>query len=95
MVKSQQKHAANQFKEMSMPHVDTHAKLINNWIIDNHADEGAGVRLEGMASYLANIILLHNTLVGNPTGGRVLPDLEADEVQLRGFLPLVMKNYEP
>jgi hypothetical protein len=51
---------------------DTHAKLINNWIIDNHADEGAGVRLEGMASHPANVILLHNTLVGNPAEGEAV-----------------------
>ena len=50
---------------------DTHAKLINNWIIDNHADEGAGVFLEGMASHPVNTILLHNTLAGNPDGGAI------------------------
>jgi hypothetical protein len=51
---------------------DTHAKLVNNWIADNQASEGAGVWLGGMAAYPVSTTLLHNTLVGHPAGSEAI-----------------------
>jgi hypothetical protein len=51
---------------------DTHAKVVNNWIVDNLATDGAGVWLGGMASHPVSTTLLHNTLIGNPAGSEAV-----------------------
>jgi hypothetical protein len=48
---------------------ETNAGLVNNILASNRAIAGAGLGLEGMASYPANVTLTHNTLVGGPSGG--------------------------
>ena len=45
----------------------TNAQVINNIIAGNEATQGAGVWLDGSASYPTTATLTHNTLVGGPT----------------------------
>lgn len=47
----------------------THARLVNNILARNQADDGAGIWLDGMVSYPVSMTLIHNTWVGDPAGG--------------------------
>jgi hypothetical protein len=46
-----------------------HARLVNNILVDNRANSGAGLWLEGMATYPVTVTLLHNTIVGGMSPG--------------------------
>ena len=50
----------------------THARLVNNILVGNQANLGAGLWLDGMASYPASVTLLHNTWVGDLAGGEAV-----------------------
>jgi hypothetical protein len=51
---------------------DTNAQLVNNILVRNQADNGAGISLKGEVSYPAGATLTNNTLVGHPSGGVAL-----------------------
>jgi hypothetical protein len=50
----------------------THIRLENNIIANNQANIGASVFLDGAVSYPVSATLIHNTLVGGPTGGEAV-----------------------
>jgi hypothetical protein len=50
----------------------THALLVNNILFGNQADDGAGIWLDGAASYPVSTTLIHNTLASGSVAGEAV-----------------------
>jgi hypothetical protein len=50
----------------------THARLVNNILVGNQANHGAGIWLDSMVSHPVSTTLIHNTWVGDLAGGEAM-----------------------